>query len=76
MSYNTFMKTFDFKYFTKGISVAIGIILIWRGVWIILDIVDGLIFGGNHVVTAVGGIIVGILMLYLPDKNLKALERL
>lgn len=70
------MKTFDFKYFTKGISVAIGIILIWRGSWIILDMVDGLIFGGNHIITAVGGIVVGILMLYLPDKNLKALERL
>ena len=56
--------------------VAIGIILIWRGVWIILDLIDELIFGGNHLATAVGGIIVGILMLYLPDKNLKALERL
>lgn len=70
------MDKIGIKYFTKGISVAIGIILIWRGVWIILDLVDGLIFGGNHIITAVGGIIVGILMLYLPDKNLKALERL
>lgn len=57
-------------------SVAIGIIFIWRGVWIILDVLDESFFGGNHIVTAVGGIIVGILMLYLPDKNLKALERL
>ena len=70
------MKTLGIKYFTKNISVAIGIILIWRGVWIILDLIDELIFGGNHLATAVGGIIVGILMLYLPDKNLKALERL
>lgn len=70
------MKTFDLKYFTKGISVAIGIILIWRGVWIMLDLVDVLIFGGSHIVTAIGGIILGILMLYLPEKNLKALERL
>jgi len=70
------MKTFDLKYFTKGISVAIGIILIWRGAWIILDLIDVLIFGGSHIVTAIGGIILGILMLYLPEKNLKALERL
>lgn len=74
--YNSHMNILDIKYLTKGISVAIGIILIWRGVWILLDIVDELFFGGNHIITAVGGIIVGILMLYLPDKNLKALERL
>ena len=41
-----------------------------------LDLVDVLIFGGSHIVTAIGGIILGILMLYLPEKNLKALERL
>ena len=33
-------------------------------------------FGGNHIITAILGIVVGILMLYLPEKNLKALERL
>ena len=70
------MKRFDVKYFTKNISIAIGIILIWRGIWIILDQIDNLIFGGSHVVTAVGGIVAGIAILYLPDHNLKALERL
>ena len=66
--YNTVMKTFDIKYFTKNISVAIGIILIWRGVWIMLDLLDKLIFDGNHIITAVGGIVVGIIILYLPKK--------
>lgn len=70
------MKTFDIKYFTKNISVAVGIILIWRGVWIILDLFDKLIFGGNHIITAIVGIVAGIAMLYLPEKNLKSLERL
>ena len=70
------MKTFDIEYFTKNISVAIGIILIWRGVWIMLDLLDKLIFGGNHIITAIGGIVAGIIILYLPKKNLKALERL
>lgn len=74
--YNDNMKTFDIKYLTKGISVAIGIILIWRGVWIVLDLLDKVIFGGNHIITAILGIIVGVIMLYLPEKNLKALERL
>ena len=74
--YNVDMKTFDIRNFTKSISVAVGIILIWRGIWIVLDIVDESIFGGNHVITAIGGIIIGIVILYLPEKNLKALERL
>ncbi len=74
--YNEYMEKFGLKYFTKNISVAIGIIIIWRGVWIILDMIDGLIFGGNHIVTAILGIIIGIIILYIPDKNLKALERL
>ena len=70
------MKTLGIKYFTKGITVAIGIIIIWRGVWIVLDLIDTLIFGGNHIITAILGIVVGIIILYLPEKNLKALERL
>ncbi len=76
MYYTIDIDMFDIKYFIKNISVAVGIILIWRGIWIVLDLFDKLIFDGNHIITAIGGIIVGILMLYLPDKNLKALERL
>jgi len=70
------MKKIDIRHFSKDISIAIGIVLIWRGIWIALDLIDSLIFGGNHMITAIGGIIAGILMLYLPEKNLKALERL
>jgi hypothetical protein len=35
-----------------------------------------LFFQGNHLPLAVGGIIVGLLMLYLPDKNLKEIGKL
>ena len=61
---------------TKDVSIAVGIIVIWRGVWVILDLFDVWLFGGSHVVTAVLGIIFGIFILYLPDHNLKSLERL
>ncbi|OGN27337.1 MAG: hypothetical protein A2941_01825 [Candidatus Yanofskybacteria bacterium RIFCSPLOWO2_01_FULL_49_17] len=67
---------FGLGYFIKNLSIAIGIILIWRGVWILLDFIDGIFFGGEHIVSAVGGIVGGILILYLPEKNLKSLERL
>ena len=62
--------------YTKDFSIAVGIIIIWRGVWVLLDLFDKWMFGNNHVVTAVLGIIVGIIILYLPDHNLKTLERL
>lgn len=60
----------------KSFSVAIAIILIWRGAWYILDIVDYYFFGGSHILTAIGGIAVGVAILYFPDHNLKELSRL
>ena len=76
MRYTKIMQHPGWKYFTKNISIAIGIIFIWRGVWVLLDLLDNLLFGGNHIATAVGGIIIGIIILYLSDHNLSALERL
>lgn len=70
------MRNKGISYFIKNISVAIGIILIWRGIWILLDLLDYWLFGGSHIITAIGGIILGVLILYLPEENLKALERL
>lgn len=65
-----------FQYFAKNIFVAIGLVLIWRGIWSLLDALDYWLFGGNHVWTAVIGIFVGLMILYLPDKDLKEIEKL
>ncbi len=67
---------FGLGYFVKNISIAVGIILIWRGVWVLLDLLDHVLFGGSHIITAIGGIVIGILILYLPERSLKSLERL
>ncbi len=64
------------RYFTKNISIVIGLVMIWRGIWYMLDAVDALFFQGQHIVTAIGGILVGLLILYLPDKDLKEIEKL
>jgi hypothetical protein len=64
------------QYFVKNIVIVIGIVLIWRGIWYILDYFDGLLFEGNHIPLAIGGIIVGLLMLYLPDRDLKEIGKL
>lgn len=70
------MKPRQLSHLSKNISIAIGIILVWRGVWILLDLLDQRLFGGNHAVTALIGIAVGIAILYIPDKDFRALERL
>jgi len=64
-------------YFLKNLGIIVGIVLIWRGIWKVLDAIDIAIIGDEtHLITAVGGIIVGFLVLYLPDGDLKEIEKL
>ena len=60
----------------KNISIVIGLVMIWRGIWYLLDSLDRLLFGGDHFWTAAGGIVIGLIILYLPDKDLKEIEKL
>ncbi|MBI2120206.1 MAG: hypothetical protein HYT94_01115 [Parcubacteria group bacterium] len=69
-------KTLTVSYLAKNISIVIGLVLIWRGIWYVLDKLDSIFFGGSHLWTAVGGIILGLIILYVPDKDLKEIEKL
>lgn len=64
------------RYFIKNLNIVVGLVLIWRGIWYVLDGIDAFAFGGSHIITAIGGIVIGLLMLYLPDKDLKELQKL
>ena len=64
------------RYLAKNLCTILGLVLIWRGVWYALDGVDRLFLGGSHLWTALAGIIVGLIILYLPDKDLKEIEKL
>ena len=64
-----------FVYFSKNISIVLALVLIWRGIWYVLDFID-LNFVGSHIYTAIGGIILGLLLLYIPAKDLKEIEKL
>lgn len=60
----------------KNFFIAVGILLIWRGLWYLFDYIDAKFFADNHLYTAIIGIIIGILILFLPDKDLKELGKL
>ena len=63
-------------YFARNISIVIGLVLIWRGIWYVLDAFDLAFLGGSHFWTAVGGIVLGLIILYVPDHDLKEIEKL
>jgi len=63
-------------YFAKNFSIVVGLVLIWRGIWYVLDGLDLIFFGGSHEWTALAGIVLGLLILYIPDKDLKEIEKL
>jgi len=65
-----------FKKLFKNFSVAAAIIMIWRGIWYALDIIDAQFFGGTHIWTAIAGITIGIIILYIPDHDLDELGKL
>ncbi|OGZ68606.1 MAG: hypothetical protein A3D35_01115 [Candidatus Staskawiczbacteria bacterium RIFCSPHIGHO2_02_FULL_34_9] len=64
------------RHFAKDISIVLGLVLIWRGIWHALDDIDKWFFGGSHFWTSLAGIVLGLLILYLPDKDLKEIEKL
>jgi hypothetical protein len=64
------------QYFARNLGIIVGIVLIWRGVWVVLDQIDLWLFGANHLSTAILGIIAGFVLLYLPDRDLKEISRL
>lgn len=66
----------SFLYVTRETSIVLGLVLMWRGIWYILDGLDLWFFNSNHAWTALGGILLGLLILYLPDKDLKEIDRL
>lgn len=69
-------KIINPSYLAKNLSIVIGIVLIWRGIWYVLDELDKWLFGGSHLWTAILGIMIGLFIIYLPDKDLKEIEKI
>ncbi|MCA9358793.1 DUF308 domain-containing protein [Candidatus Kaiserbacteria bacterium] len=66
----------DFKYFVRTLSIVIGLVMVWRGVWHMLDAIEAKYFGGELFWTGLVGIIIGVVLLYAPDRDLKEIEKL
>lgn len=64
------------SYFARNLLIVVGLVLIWRGIWYVLDGLDIILFDGNHTWSALGGITLGLAILYLPDKDLKEISKL
>lgn len=71
-----FKKKLSATYLIKNISIVLGLVLVWRGLWYALDWADTRFLGGSHVWSALGGIILGLILLYIPDKDFRNIERL
>ncbi|MEK7120696.1 MAG: hypothetical protein AAB840_01250 [Patescibacteria group bacterium] len=64
------------RYLASNLYIVAGLVLVWRGVWYVLDGLDLLAFGGSHWYTGLGGIILGVAILYFPDHDLKEIQKL
>ncbi|MDX9970362.1 MAG: hypothetical protein RBS56_00440 [Candidatus Gracilibacteria bacterium] len=64
------------KYFARNLSIVVGLVMIWRGVWYVLDYIDMKFLDGNHALSGILGILLGLLILYIPDKDLKEISKL
>jgi hypothetical protein len=46
-------------YFIKTLSIVVGLVMIWRGVWYVLDQIDIVLFGEYNHWTGLLGIVLG-----------------
>jgi len=58
------------KTFFSMLLVGFAVIIIWRGIW---NLLDEYLLPDNFLASNVLGIIIGLLILYLPDRDIKEL---
>lgn len=58
------------RYFLRDLIIVVGVILVWRGVW---QLADRFLFPGQPILSETLSIIIGLFLLYLPDRDLSHL---
>ena len=61
------------KRIAGSLDVAIGIVLIWRGLWVLLDRIEYWLFGHDTLGLAVASILVGLFLVYIHDHKVDEL---
>lgn len=69
-------NTSNASYFIRNINIVIGLVLVWRGIWHGLDVLEAMIGIDHTLLAALIGLVVGIILLYAPDHDLKELQKL
>ncbi len=64
------------RYLLERFATVVGVVLVWRGVWIMFDLFDQAIFGGISAKTALLSVALGLLFLYLPRKDFRSIDKL
>ena len=69
--YKNRVKKWEIKHhITTALLVGFALILFWRGVWMLADLY---LLPDNPTISAIASIIIGILILYIRDLDLKEL---
>ena len=63
-----------FQQMVNSLYVILGVVFVWRGAWVILDVIDHKYFGGNDVIFAIFLIAAGIGLMYLHDHRYDRLD--
>lgn len=53
-----------------------GVVLVWRGIWLILDSIDYWLFHGSHLLTGIFGVCAGLYILWRHHHNFDELRKL
>lgn len=58
------------RYFVRDLLIVIGVVLVWRGIW---HLADRFLFPDYPLLSEALSILIGLFLLYLPDKDLSHL---
>jgi hypothetical protein len=58
------------KKFLYTLLAAVGVIFVWKGIW---DLLNLYLFPNNPLLSALISLFIGLIILYLPDQDIKEL---
>lgn len=65
-----------FAHIVSRLYTVLGIVLVWRAIWYILDELDKWLFGGSHLEISIMSLVLGVILLFVPDWDLKEIEKI